>query len=487
MYVSLEFPFFIKYNTKQESGIEKFLKRPDKRGESKMEKGKQLSTKELYRRRNRQKGAPSFSFRDYPVLMLIRVNRTKLNLKHQLLLSAGKRNSLSDPAKRWEWMTNKQKNAKSSKIWKKIYAAAKAEGISKADYELALSTRYCARIRHSKLRSPATIADREKEVLNFCFLFGEAIPEETFCELERGRRKYNPCVTINLWIGKKLSSVHSNKLIPVPNHTNSVPFEEIPQELWLDRAEYYLIPYLSDYSPKKALEYLLKIPNKTAAVQRNLAYIYLYLNPYANEESDKLALRTLFITARSGDALSAYILGKYYLKKKEYKLARTYFDKGKSLGFSRCVEEIGNRIWNRQCTDVSKFTAAKYFAMCFRSETAYFSRAKICMTLSENEGAERHLIRAASLGSFDAREYYVRWKAHSMNKRYERKRFIFSNQIHDDPTGFLDLVNFRLLTMTGSDGSVIYYLYKALAKGHVLAPIYQNLYYSKRLKTLDDE
>lgn len=85
-----------------------------------MEKGKQLSTKELYRRRNRQTGAPSFSFRDYPVLMLIRVNRIKLNLKHQLLLSAGKRNSLSDPAKRWEWMTNKQKNARSSKIWKKI-------------------------------------------------------------------------------------------------------------------------------------------------------------------------------------------------------------------------------------------------------------------------------------------------------------------------------------------------------------------------------
>lgn len=418
-----------------------------------------------------------FSLSDYPIVELLVAFRLKRELVHQLHLVDRRSKSRDGEGKHWEWKSKSDKAKASDRRHDSVARSACVLSASSSDVMHATKVMERGLIRDEMLRPKKALEDVAIDVLLMEIRCGERISNirgaiqrhcrnssrqwlASFCEL--GDR-------IGRWKAPSANSIQVE-----------FSFLEHSSNNLLFASEFYRIPSLSNYSPKKAVQLLTKYPSASSnpIVLRDLAYILLFRNPFATKESVNTGLRTLFVISRNGDGFSSFLAGKYYRMKKDYRMARSFFEKGVSNGEERCLLEIGNRIWNGTYPQGSRFAAIRYFERCPRFSESQDRLAEICDSLGQNEEKEKHLKKAARLGSFYSREYYVQRIIRRLKKNFMIRRFIYANQQKKDIHGFFALVNFRILTITGCDGSPTFYLNSALGKGNGLAKLYEELYFS---------
>ncbi len=421
-------------------------------------------------------------FKDYPIVQTFRAVRIKRSLIHEVFLQDQKSVKRHGSGKYWEWKSRSDKAKDSIRRRDSVSCSACTCAASHSEVENATTIMERGLSRDERTRPKKVLLNYSNLYFQAVLLFGEKV--RTSRRTIPGR--CNDCSRQWLAFFSQLGDHLSHQTISSEfSKQTDYHFSEFSTRPYLFLAEYYRLPYHSEYSPKKALAYLLKCPSDNPVVLRDLAYINLFRNPFLTSKTTDTSLRTLFVTSRNGDGFSSYLAGMYYYGKKEYKLARLFFDKGISNGEERCLEQIGNMIWQGLFQKTSKFSAIRYFERCPRNPNAQFMLAKICESLGQKEEAEVHLLSAAMLGSFEAMEYYSKLLIKKMKKNYLIRRYIIRNQEKTDQSGFYALVSFRLLTITGCDGSPTFYLNQSLRKGHPLASLYERLYYTHSLPQID--
>lgn len=422
------------------------------------------------------------SFKDYPILKIFHANRIKRALTHEISLQDRKSIERHGSGKYWEWKSRADKVKDSKRRHDSVVRSAFTCFASKTEVENATTIMERGLLRDGRMRPKSTLLDYSHLLFQAELRLGEKVQASRSAIPGRCNDSSRQWLAYFSQLSDFYNRSMTSSAFQFPMKFSFSEFSTMP---YLFLAEYYRLPFHTDYSPKKALDYLLKCPSDNPVVLRDLAYINLFRNPFSSNNSINTALRTLFVTSRAGDGFSSFLAGRYYFRKKEYKLSRLFFDKGVSNADERCLEQIGNRIWQGLYPKTSKFSAIRYFERCPRSPSAHFMLAKICESLGQNKEEEAHLLSAAMLGSFDAMEYYSKLLIKKRKKNYLIRRYIISNQRQEDKSGFYALVNFRLLTITGCDGSATFYLNQALRKGHPLATLYERLYYTHSLPRID--